>query len=313
MANLRRSYASASAAAVVTEAPASTSDSDLQSQATSPQQAYQIRAGVVLSRPPVITRDLHPFEKAYFFYQKRLNERLALPFTRYFYYQKGTPADIEEKRQVKERKTAARDIGAYTAYGKEGWNDEVLIGAKEPEMEDAVEKLLKEAEVPQVGEKGQKEMKEGVDRPPPRVTEADRSGDLKSLDRLLQRTLYLVVQNGEGNWRFPDARLVGRENLHQVGCPPLMSPSRLATTTTDHDASFANKLTLRTGRRTHSRPILRRQHEHLGRGQSAHRLFRRRIQRACPLERGGRVALGAGSMGLLHKGAHHGWTGEHQG
>lgn len=166
---------------------------------------------------------------------------MALPFTRYFYFKKGTPADVEWKRKVKTRLTPARDIGVYNAYGDEGWNDEVLVGAKEAETEWQVESLLKDAEVPVIGIPGQENgdgigtpdgIKFGGEQVPdvsskkgkvetmeklmPRVTAADRRGDVKSLDRLLQRSLYLLVKNREGRWTFPDDKVVGRENLHQV-------------------------------------------------------------------------------------------------
>ena len=185
--------------------------------AVSPRLAYQIKAGVVLSRPPLLTRDLTPFEKAYFFYQRRLNERLALPFTRYFYYQKGTPADVDWKRKIRERQTPARDIGVYNAYSKESWNDELLVGAQESEPDHQVEALVRDAEIRQTGNEGEQTVRrDKVEKPLPRVTEADKNGNLKSLKRALTRTLYLVVQGAEGRWTFPCAGLVGRESLHAV-------------------------------------------------------------------------------------------------
>ncbi|KAI4206336.1 MAG: hypothetical protein LQ346_001161 [Caloplaca aetnensis] len=189
-------------------------------QSTSLRTTYKVKASVLLSRPPVLTRDLTPFEKAYFLYQKRLNERLVLPFSRYFYYQKGTPGDVEWKRKIKERQTPARDIGKYNAYDREvGWNDEVLVGAKESEPEEQVEALLRDAEVEvkkEADEEGQERevKKELAVKPMPRVTEADRMGDTRSLDRLLQRTLYLVVKRRDGKWWLPSSGLVGKESLH---------------------------------------------------------------------------------------------------
>lgn len=98
------------------------------------------------------------------------------------------------------------------------------MGAKESEPEWQVEALLKDMEVPAAGEASagaeagaMVEKREEVERPMSRVTEADRRGDVKSLDRLLQRSLYLVVKNGEGRWTFPCDRLIGREGLHLVG------------------------------------------------------------------------------------------------
>ncbi|KAH7061154.1 50S ribosomal subunit L30 [Macrophomina phaseolina] len=213
----RRRFASAAAAAAVQGTSAASSHIPPVSQAAAPQQAYQLRAGVVLSRPPILTRDLHPFEKAYFLYQRRLNERLALPFTRYFYYKKGTTADLEWKRKQKQRLTAARDIGVYRAHGKEGWNDELLVGAQESEPDHQREALLKDAEstgIENVAE-GAKKV-EPAERPMSRVTEADKNNDQKSLNRMLQRTLYLLVKDPSGRWQFPQDRLVGRENLHNA-------------------------------------------------------------------------------------------------
>ncbi|KAH0559342.1 hypothetical protein GP486_004141, partial [Trichoglossum hirsutum] len=185
--------------------------------ASSPRTAFRIKAGVVLSRPPQVTRDQTPFEKAFFFYQRRLNERLALPFSRYFYFKGGTPADLEWKRKQAERFTPARDLGVYNAYGETSWNDELLVGAKESEPETQVESLLKDAEVPGVesNEMGvlKKDTAEG---PMPRVTKADKEGDEKSLDRRLDRTLYLLVKGNEGRWSFPVSALLGKENLHEA-------------------------------------------------------------------------------------------------
>lgn len=220
--SISRNYASAAAVAVQTEDQVSQHIPPMAQGL--PSTAYAVNASVVLSRPPQITRDLHPFESAFFLYQKRLNERLALPFTRYFYFKKRTPADLEWKRKMKQRLTPARDIGRYQGYGDEAWNDELLVGAKESEMEWQVERLLEDAATDgrQVGEAEQKGMKkierEEFDKPMPRRTEADEKNDTKSLNRALQRTLYLLVKNKEGRWEFPQDRLK-EENLHGVRCP----------------------------------------------------------------------------------------------
>jgi len=143
-----------------------------------------------------------------------------LPFTRYFYIRKDTPADIDYKKKIKERFTPARDIGKYNPYKEDGWHDEVLVGAPEGEPEHQMEMLLKDVEVPVVnkfqGEEAKAKQAEDdfIQRPMPRITDADKSGDQKSLNRLLARTLYLLVQNKEGRWVFPQAPLVGKENLH---------------------------------------------------------------------------------------------------
>lgn len=220
---------------------------------------YKLKASVLLSRPPLLTRDLTPFEKSYFLYQRRLNERLALPFTRYFYYQRGTPGDIEWKRKIKERQTPARDIGVYNAYGGEGWNDELLVGDRVSEPEEQVERLLRDADV-EVKERdiqGERKVvkKEEVERPMPRVTDADNSSDMKSLNRALQKTLYLVVNTGKGQWGFPSAELARQESLHTVS-RFMLQQARL---------TLLIRVAVECGE--DHRPDRRSEHEYLGRGQ----------------------------------------------
>lgn len=233
--------------------------------ATGPKKAFRLKCSPVLSRPPLITRDLTSFEKAFFLYQKRLNERLALPFTRYFYTKKETPADIEWKRKVPARKgAAARDIGAYNAYDEENWNDEVLIGSKLGEPEDIVEKLIRDAEGkdiiegepqgdaetggeavsgdPKAGEGARKPVGEiAVERPMSRITEADEQNDVQSLNRKLDRSLYLLVQNKDGQWRFPEDRVYGKENLHQVSGNASRSVVRDTNTRDRRQSAFSYK------------------------------------------------------------------------
>lgn len=130
---------------------------------------------------------------------------------------------------MKQRLTPARDIGRYKGYGEEAWNDEVLVGAKESDFQWQVERLLEDAETTgtedQPGQeaaeaptalKTQKKVDhEAIERPMSRVTEADEKNDVKSLNRLLQRTLYLLVKNKEGQWMFPQDTL-NKETLKEV-------------------------------------------------------------------------------------------------
>ncbi|KAJ5993485.1 hypothetical protein N7451_009209 [Penicillium sp. IBT 35674x] len=203
----RRNYATAATESTSASTTPSTS---------SVNPVYTINAGVVLSRPPQITRDLEPFEKAYYFYQKRLNERLALPFTKYFYFKRGTPLDEDWKKKIKERLTPARDIGKYNAYANDAWNDELLLGAQESEPEHQVEKLVQDAESTANATSQDTSKKEEIPRPHSRVTEADKKGDYKSLNRLLSRTLYLLVQSKEGYWKFPSSPVEAEETIRQA-------------------------------------------------------------------------------------------------
>lgn len=55
--------------------------------------------------------------------------------------------------------------------------------------------------------------------PMPRLTEADKKRDIKSLDRYGQRNLYLLVKGSSGDkyeWRFPRGFVEKQELLHDV-------------------------------------------------------------------------------------------------
>ena len=180
---------------------------------------YLVRAGIVLSRAPQITRDLSSFEKAFFLYQRRMNERTAMPFHRYFYIQKETPADIDWKRKIKDRKTPARDIGNWSAWDREeGWNDELLVGSTISEPSEHMRLLLEDAKIHEdvVDEDAAPEEKDIIEQPQPRVSDADQKNDTKSLNRSLTRTLYLVVKPRDGRWQFPSAPIEGEESVHRV-------------------------------------------------------------------------------------------------
>jgi len=56
----------------------------------------------------------------------------------------------------------------------------------------------------------------GVQKPLPRRTQADEMADVRSLDRKMDRTLYLLLRNNEGRWRFPEDEIKGREGLDSV-------------------------------------------------------------------------------------------------
>lgn len=127
---------------------------------------------------------------------------------------------MEWKRKIKERQTAARDIGVYNAYSREdGWNDELLVGDRLSEPDEQIERLIKDAEVEvkerDVQGEGEVIKREEIEKPMPRITEADEKGDFTSLNRRLQSTLYLVVKQEEGPWSLPSS-ILGKESLHTV-------------------------------------------------------------------------------------------------
>lgn len=166
----------------------------------------------MLARAPQITRQLTPFEEAFYFYQRRLNERLSIPFTRYFYVKKDTPADIEWKQKA----LASKERGDYDAYGLHRDKDELKCESEESTSEAQAARLLGNAETPATatsfGDVSTSD-KERLERPLSRRTQADEDLDYKSLNRKLDRSLYLAVK-GEDKWyRLPSSSLLEREHL----------------------------------------------------------------------------------------------------
>ncbi|RCI16278.1 hypothetical protein L249_2176 [Ophiocordyceps polyrhachis-furcata BCC 54312] len=178
---------------------------------------YELYAGVVLTRPPILTRELHPFENAFFFYQKRLEERLNSRYIPSVHHKPDTVRLLDWEVKIKERKgVVAKELGMYRGQLATSWNDELRVGDRLSSPEHMTDSLLKDAEV-RVSEDAEVLAPEDVvpvPRPMPRRTEADEAGDVTRLDRELDRTLYLVVE-GEDGWGFPAGPMVKEENLHK--------------------------------------------------------------------------------------------------
>ncbi|KAJ3052159.1 54S ribosomal protein L17 mitochondrial [Rhizophlyctis rosea] len=139
----------------------------------------KIHVGLLLKRNPVILRDLTPFETSYYSYRHNLIQNEARPFNPKFYIKKGTAAE-------------PRWHAAQEAARKEAEETGAPYFPKQPREEELKDVKLAERE-----------------------TEADRANDVKSLNRALQRTLYLVVK-GESGWEFPATPLTGEELLHEA-------------------------------------------------------------------------------------------------
>ncbi|RQM06384.1 hypothetical protein DH86_00001177 [Scytalidium sp. 3C] len=134
----------------------------------------------------------------------------------------SSPLDIPASER---NGAAAKELGGYQAYGKMGWNDEILVGDERSQPGYVVQKLLEDARVRTAeGKDGSVSVidadasaeGEGLDRVENRLTEADIKKDVRRLDRKLAETLYLVVQKEKGGWGFPTSDLIGRENLYQA-------------------------------------------------------------------------------------------------
>ncbi|KAF9187053.1 54S ribosomal protein L17 mitochondrial [Haplosporangium sp. Z 767] len=210
-----RSYTSASspstAAAAATSAPLKSNISATSSALVSSTKdlivnGHRIVAGAVVSRQPLIVRDLTPFEQEYFAYQKNLERENAATFGAEFYFKKGSVAERRWKQEEAERQAAASGIFSSSSSSKSdsgksaGAASGADLAANEESEEDRVAAL--EAKV------------EFNDR----VTEADRKNDVRSLERALQRTLYLIVKKSRDQhpWQFPQGGVHVCENLQEA-------------------------------------------------------------------------------------------------
>lgn len=180
---------------------------------------YDIRSGLILTRPPLLTRALHPFESAFFFYQKRLEERLNTSFIPAIYYKPDTPRRLDWDLKVRERQgTVAKELGDYHGKSASAWDDELLVGDGLSAPEAAAATLLRDAQarVSDDAEVIAAEDLVAAPAPLPRETAADAAADVRRLDRKLDQTLYLVVKGEDGAWGFPADVLAESENLHVV-------------------------------------------------------------------------------------------------
>ncbi|KAI8929898.1 39S mitochondrial ribosomal protein L46-domain-containing protein [Entophlyctis helioformis] len=152
-----------------------------------------VSVGILLKRSPVVLPELSEFQQAYYAYREDMERSEARPFDHTFYFKKGSST---EKRWLDAQKAAAAAVS--------GSGSAAASTVAQP-LEDELAKLEKA----------------------PRLTAADAKGDVKSLDRALQRTLYLVVKQKDAasagaSWRFPQGSVLGNELLHEA------APARLA-------------------------------------------------------------------------------------
>ncbi|EQL03223.1 50S ribosomal subunit L30 [Ophiocordyceps sinensis CO18] len=179
---------------------------------------YELRSGLIVTRPPLLTRRLHPFENAFFFYQKRLEERLNSHFITSIYFKPDSARLLDWNIKVGERRgTVAKELGMYHGKSSKAWDDELAVGDELSTQESLLDSLLKDAEtrVSDDAEIIAPADVAPVERPMERETEAGRKGDVRRLDRKLHRTLHLVVKGKQG-WGFPADVISADENLHKT-------------------------------------------------------------------------------------------------
>ncbi|KAL7662622.1 Large ribosomal subunit protein mL46 [[Candida] zeylanoides] len=193
--------------------------------------APAVASTLVLSRNPVITAAPPRFEAQYYRYQNELWKRLMWTFPSWFYYRKGT---ISEQ--------AFRELNPGPVYN----NPNIEFPRGRPEVvhqrdrrfkqEIRLPKTYKAAEAAETaGAEGAAAAEaaaaasDDMSRqvvPNARTTAADAANDRTSLERKLDRTLYLAVRPQGGQWQLPTfgetsevkaLHTMAEEGLHALG------------------------------------------------------------------------------------------------
>lgn len=158
-----------------------------------------------MSRQPLILRDLSPFEQQYYLYQKNLERDHAAPFGSEFYFKKGSVAERRWKQQESERLSGSSTSPSTTTS----------TSSKPTSTESSTESSQLQDEI---SEEDRVAALEAQIQFNDRITEADRQKDMKSLERALARTLYLIVKKPREQhaWQFPQGGVRVCENLQEV-------------------------------------------------------------------------------------------------
>jgi len=152
----------------------------------------QILTSTILNRSPILTRTLDPFEEGYHTYQRRLYRALSQTLPANVYFKPGS---------LLQRRVAIEELAREKEAFGEDWEplrglrveeDDVAGGENEGAggmgTKSFAQQMAEEAEL--------------EEKPQSRVHRADVEGDVKSLDRLGERNLYLVVKQ-DLVWTFP--------------------------------------------------------------------------------------------------------------
>jgi large subunit ribosomal protein L46 len=152
----------------------------------------RIQASVILSRTPQITRDATPFEQAYFDYREKLERQESTATPTEFYFKKGSVAERRWKHEEQARAEAMKNNSASLTNA---------VHQSQATWEKENEGLATTTKADKLN----------------RSTKSDVENNKQSLDRCLQRTLYLVVKkSGSEPWQFPESAVDTSEYLHEV-------------------------------------------------------------------------------------------------
>ncbi|EPQ58240.1 hypothetical protein GLOTRDRAFT_72445 [Gloeophyllum trabeum ATCC 11539] len=155
-----------------------------------------IRTSVILNRSPFLTRPLSRFEQAFYAYQQRIQRALHNPFPYEFYFKQGSL--LESKFNAEERRRERMAFGAPFGISESQEGSE----NKSQNAKESVAEALDREEEEKI----------------PRRGEADRTNDVRSLERKGERNLYLLLLKKLDDrqvWRLPEGGLQKGEVLHE--------------------------------------------------------------------------------------------------
>lgn len=169
--------------------------------------AWQLRTAIIVERPQIITPEPEPWLKEYIEWRHKWDE----PILKQMPHINILDEDIDQmkQREADEKKAAAAR--------------EKALNTETPEEREF--RLKKEEREKRMAELRKKEEESKLEKPGPRITEADLKNDLHSLRRKLDKKLFLIVKEkpnatnkepGNSPWRFPEGIRQGDETLRQI-------------------------------------------------------------------------------------------------
>ncbi|KAJ1978698.1 hypothetical protein H4R33_005916 [Dimargaris cristalligena] len=174
----------------------------------------RVVASLIVQRKPVILPELNKFERTYYAYRDELARREAAPFASEFYFKKGSTSEKEWNQRQKH----------YQSLLKKGWSAlladaEKSVGTAGLAADSTASESASATTTSSTADGSNSAAKDDATyKAAPRITQADKDGDLKSLDRALDQSLYLLVKKPrqENAWQFPQGGHEGLEFLHRT-------------------------------------------------------------------------------------------------
>lgn len=161
-----------------------------------------IQTAVLVNRSPILTRSPTPFEAAMYQYNANVGRALYNPFPYDFYFKTGSLLKRQFNKEERAREKLAFNWGKRSAPKKVSFS--VTRTSKLPAK---IKPVVFASTMPE-------DEMEVMSR----ITEADKTNDVKSLNRKGHRNLYLLIKRGSNHWRLPGAQggLEHGELLHEV-------------------------------------------------------------------------------------------------